>query len=280
MSTLPKLASARSFLFAPGSEERKLRNALRSGADAVIADLEDGVAPQEKASARALVPRVLAEEESDALRLVRVNAAGSGLLAKDLAALAGTFVDALVLPKATPEAVEELGPDGPPLVALVETATGLRLSYELASQPRVEALMLGALDLGVELGLEARPDGMEVLFARSKLVLDSAAAGIRGPIDQVRVDLRDAEGLEAETRLARSLGFRGKACIHPAQVDVVNAIFAPSEGELEHARRIVAVYEQTLAEGRGAVALDGELVDLPVVERARQMLTQARGERP
>ena len=119
------------------------------------------------------------------------------------------------------------------MIAIVETAQGLRLAYETASHPRVEALVLGAVDLGLELGLEVRPDGQEVLFARSKLVLDSAAAGIRGPFDLVHLDVRDGEGLEAECRLARSLGFRGKACIHPAQVDIVNAVFAPGEGELD-----------------------------------------------
>ena len=262
----------RSLLFAPGSDERKLRRALQTGADAVIADLEDAVAPARKDEARALVARVLGDEGSAAATMVRVNGTDSPHFERDLELVQNLPLQAIVLPKATPESVDALGPDGPPVIAIVETAQGLRLAYETASHPRVEALVLGAVDLGLELGLESRPDGQEVLFARSKLVMDSAAAGIRGPFDIVHVDVRDEEGLEAESRLARSLGFRGKVCIHPAQVDIVNAVFAPGEDELARARRIVESYTQGIAEGRGAVALDGEMIDLPVFERARLLI--------
>ena len=262
----------RSLLFAPGSDERKLRRALNTGADAVIADLEDAVAPARKDEARALVARVFGDEGSVAATMVRVNGTDSPHFERDLDLVQKLPLQAIVLPKATPESVDALGPDGPPVIAIVETAQGLRLAYETASHPRVEALVLGAVDLGLELGLESRPDGQEVLFARSKLVMDSAAAGIRGPFDIVHVDVRDEEGLEAESRLARSLGFRGKVCIHPAQVDIVNAVFAPGEDELARARRIVESYTQGIAEGRGAVALDGEMIDLPVFERARLLI--------
>ena len=262
----------RSLLFAPGSDERKLRRALKTGADAVIADLEDAVAPARKDEARALVARVFGDEGSAAATMVRVNGTDSPHFERDLELVQNLPLQAIVLPKATPESVDALGPDGPPVIAIVETAQGLRLAYETASHPRVEALVLGAVDLGLELGLESRPDGQEVLFARSKLVMDSAAAGIRGPFDIVHVDVRDEEGLEAESRLARSLGFRGKVCIHPAQVDIVNAVFAPGEDELARARRIVESYTQGIAEGRGAVALDGEMIDLPVFERARLLI--------
>ncbi len=262
----------RSLLFAPGSDERKLRRALQTGADAVIADLEDAVAPARKDEARALVARVFGDEGSAAATMVRVNGTDSPHFERDLELVQKLPLQAIVLPKATPESVDALGPDGPPVIAIVETAQGLRLAYETASHPRVEALVLGAVDLGLELGLESRPDGQEVLFARSKLVMDSAAAGIRGPFDLVHVDVRDEEGLEAESRLARSLGFRGKVCIHPAQVAIVNAVFAPGEDELARARRIVESYTQGIAEGRGAVALDGEMIDLPVFERARLLI--------
>ena len=262
----------RSLLFAPGSDERKLRRALKTGADAVIADLEDAVAPARKDEARALVARVFGDEGSAAATMVRVNGTDSPHFERDLELVQRLPLQAIVLPKATPKSVDALGPDGPPVIAIVETAQGLRLAYETASHPRVEALVLGAVDLGPELGLESRPDGQEVLFARSKLVMDSAAAGIRGPFDIVHVDVRDEEGLEAESRLARSLGFRGKVCIHPAQVDIVNAVFAPGEDELARARRIVESYTQGIAEGRGAVALDGEMIDLPVFERARLLI--------
>jgi citrate lyase subunit beta/citryl-CoA lyase len=162
------------------------------------------------------------------------------------------------------------------VIALVESAQGLRRSYETAARPRVAALMLGAADLGAELGLEPREDGLEIVYARSKLVVDSAAAGLRRPIDVVRFDFRDREGLERETLLARSLGFGAKACVHPDQLDVVNRVFTPSADEVSWATRVLAAYEDGLREGRGAVALDGELVDLPIVERARGVLARAR----
>lgn len=268
------LATARSLLFAPGNDERKLEKALAAGADALVADLEDAVPAGEKEAARAVAGRVLAEPRTGSLVAVRVNAAGTEEWEADLEAVARLALDALVLPKATPDAVAALGPDGPPVVAIVETAQGVRQAYETARMARVAALVLGAVDLGLELGLEPRADGLEVLYARSRLVLDSAAAGIRSPFDLVHVDTRDHEGLEAEARLARSLGFRGKACIHPAQVEIVNRVFSPTEVEVDRARRVVEAYERALAEGHGVVALDGEMVDLPVVERARRVLAE------
>jgi citrate lyase beta subunit len=277
---MSSLASARSLLFVPGNDGHKLEKALSAGADVVVADLEDAVPTAEKETARRLVAEQLQERRTESLVAVRVNGAGTGFWDEDLRAVAGLRLDVLVVPKASPSAVAELPKEGPPVVAVVESARGLKQAYETASAHPVAALALGAVDLGLELGLEPRPDGQEVLFARSQLVLDSAAAGIRAPFDLVRLDTRDAEGLERECRLARSLGFRGKLCIHPAQVEVVNRIFSPREDEVEHARRVVDVYERGAAEGRGAVALDGEMVDLPVVERARQVLAQAERSAP
>jgi citrate lyase beta subunit len=268
------LATARSLLFAPGLEERKLQKALGAGADAVVADLEDAVPAGEKEAARAVARRVLEGRATRSLVAVRPNAVGTAHWEADLEAVSGLELDALVLPKATPEAVTALGPDGPPVIAIVETALGLRQAFETARLPRVAALVLGAVDLGAELGLEPRADGLEVLYARSQLVVDSAAAGIRSPFDLVHVDIRDDEGLEAEARLARSLGFRGKACIHPAQIEIVNRVFSPTKEEQEHARRVIEAYEHALADGRGVVALDGEMIDLPVVERARRVLAE------
>lgn len=269
------LATARSFLFAPGSDERKLRKALEAGADAVVADLEDAVVAPEKERARALVADALGGP-APCLRLVRVNAAGSAWLEDDLAAVAGLGLDAVVLPKATPEALTALSGLGLPVVAIVETADGLRRAHDVAGAGPVAALLLGAVDLGLALGLEPRSDGMELLVPRSTLVLASATAGLRGPVDQVWLDVRDEQGLERDCLLARSLGLRGKACIHPAQVPVVNEAFAPSESELRRAREVVAAYDRAVAEGKGAVALDGEMIDLPVVERARQVLADAK----
>jgi citrate lyase beta subunit len=211
---------------------------------------------------------------------VRVNGADTAWFADDLALVRELPLAAVVLPKATPDAVAALGPEGPPVIAIVETAAGVRSAYETASSARVAALLLGAVDLGAELGLEPRPDGLEILYARSQVVVDSAAAGIRPPFDIVHLDVHDEHGLEEECRLARSLGFRGKACIHPAQLEVVHRVFAPTEAELEWARSVVDAYERETGEGRGVFALNGAMVDLPVVERARQILAEAeRSER-
>jgi citrate lyase subunit beta/citryl-CoA lyase len=206
---------------------------------------------------------------------VRVNGADTAWFDDDLALVGELEPDAIVLPKATPDAVEALGADGPPVIAIVETAAGVRATYETAKSPRVVALLLGAVDLGAELGLEPRADGLEIVYARSRLVVDSAAAGIRPPFDIVHVDVADDAGLEAECRLARSLGFRGKACIHPRQLDVVHRVFAPSDAEVEWAQRVVSEYERESGEGRGVFALNGAMVDAPVVERARRILAEA-----
>jgi citrate lyase subunit beta/citryl-CoA lyase len=212
--------------------------------------------------------------------VVRVNGADTEWFADDLALVRELQPDAMVRPKATPEAVAALGPEGPPVVAIVETAAGLRAAYETACAGRVAALLLGAVDLGAELGLEPRRDGLEILYARSQVVVDSSAAGIRPPFDIVHLDVHDETGLEEECRLARSLGLRGKACIHPAQLEVVHGVFAPTEAEREWARRVVDAYEREAGEGRGVFALNGAMVDLPVVERARRILAEAeRSER-
>lgn len=266
------VSALRSLLFAPAAEEHKLRKALAAGADAVIADLEDGTAPAEKEDARATVETVFADAGADCARIVRLNAAGTQWFAGDVELVARLEVDFLMLPKATPEAVAALGPAGPPVLAIVETAAGLRLAYETGSADRVAALVLGTHDLGAELRTTARPDGLEILYARSKLVTDSAAAGLRPPFDTVYLDIRDSESLEREAVLARSLGFGGKLCIHPAQVGPVNRVFTPSEAELEWARRVLEAYREALRDGLGAVALDGKLVDMPIVRQAERLL--------
>ena len=264
-ATARDLSHARSLLFAPGSDERKLANALASEADLVVADLEDAVAPAEKPAAREVVARV-------APKVVRVNGADTEWFADDLALVAGMELDAVVLPKATPEAVAALSPWGPPVIAIVETAQGLRLAYETACAERVSALILGAVDLGAELGLEPRADGLEILHARSRVVVDSAAAGIRAPFDIVHLEIEDDAGLEQQASFARSLGFRGKVCIHPQQVPIVNRVFLPNEQEVAWARRVVEAFE---ASREGVLAVNGEMIDLPVVERARRVLDEA-----
>jgi len=265
------ISGIRSLLFAPASDERKLLGAFRSDADAVIADLEDGVARGEKEAARKLAARVLSSVESGCARMVRVNAGER----RDLEVVAALDLDAVVLPKATPKSVAALGPEGPPVIALIETAEGLRSAFAVAAAPRVCALLLGALDLATELRLERRDDGLELLLARSRVVLDSAAARVRPPFDGVYPHVRDEAGLEAEIALAHSLGFAGKACVHPAQLAPVNRGFGVTPEQLAWARSALKAYRHAAAEGRGVAVLDGEMIDLPVVKRAQALLEQA-----
>ncbi len=241
----------------------------------MVADLEDAVVPAEKGAARKVVARVFSGPRNGGpLRLVRVNGVGTPFHAEDVAAVSRIAPDAVVLPKATPEAVDALGGGEPPVVAIVESAQGVRLAYDIAIRPRVVALQIGAVDLGAEVGLEPRDDGLELVYVRSKVVFDSVAAGLRPPFDVVHLDIAADETLEAECRLARSLGLRGKACIHPAQVVIVNRAFDPTEAELAWARRVLAADEEAASDGRGVFALEGAMVDLPVVERARRLLAE------
>ena len=205
---------------------------------------------------------------------MRINPPGTEWFEGDLELATRLELDFLMLPKATPVTVAALGPSAAPVLAIVETAEGLRLAYETAAADRVFALVLGTHDLGAELRTTPRPDGLEVLYARSKVVVDSTAAGRRPPFDTVFRDVRDPAGLEEESLLASTLGFGGKVCIHPRQVEIVNRVFAPSEAELEWARRVLAAYEQGLREGRGAVALDGSMIDLAVVRQAERLLAE------
>ena len=270
---MASLQTARSFLFAPGSEERKLVRALESGADAVVADLEDAVAPEEKGAARDLATRLLDDARTESLRLLRVNGVGTEWHDWDLAAVSGRGLDGIVLPKATDADVRAVADRvDVPIVAIVETARGLREAFEVASHEQVAVLLLGAVDLGLDLGLEQRDDGQEILFARSSLVVDSAAAGLRGPVDRVWVDVRDLEGLARDCAFARSLGFRGKALVHPDQVAPTHEAFAPTASELRRAREIVAAYDRAVEDGHGVVAPDGDMIDAPVAERARELL--------
>ena len=272
MSDDAPLASVRSLLFAPGNEERKLRGALESDADAVIADLEDAVPAAEKDRAREVVRDVLgsaAGRSPAPLRLLRIAAAEDLELAVELR------VDAVMVPKATAAGVRDL-PPGPPAVAIVETPAGLREAHAIASSPGVAALMLGAVDLSVALGLEPYGDGVELLFARSSIAVDSAAAGIQRPIDSPCLDFRDLDAVRREAERARSLGFAGKACIHPAQVAEVNAAFTPSAEQVEWAESTLAALAEAEREGRGAVALAGTMIDEPVAAQARGILARTR----
>lgn len=261
------LRRARSYLFVPGHDERKLHRALASSADAIIADWEDSVPASQLADAYEIVRTVFAaSDHRSPLRLVRLRSAADAERATAMG------VDGVVLPKATPESARQAARAHASILALIETASGLATVGQTAAEPGVEGLMLGAIDLRLSLGLEERDDGQELLSARSKLVLESTLTGLIPPIDTVNVHIDDRPRLDKECQLARSLGFGAKACIHPAQIETVNAAFAQRDSDLAWARRVIAAAEEAAAHGLGAFRLEGQMIDRPVVVRARRLL--------
>ncbi|MCU1358733.1 MAG: CoA ester lyase [Ilumatobacteraceae bacterium] len=215
------LADARSFFITAGTNEEVLRQALASAAHAVVADFEDMVPPDQKAAAREVARRVFAEP-TNCLKLVRINAPDSDEHAADMTAMADMGLDGIVVPKATPAIVGLMGDSGPAIVGLVETGEGVRLAYETACMPRVVLLAIAPGDLSKDLRMQLRPDGQSLLYTRSKLVVDSAAAGIRAPIDIPSANLDDA--LRADVQYSRSLGLWGRLCLRPGQAEVINEI--------------------------------------------------------
>jgi citrate lyase beta subunit len=264
---------ARSLLFVPGDDARKLARAWTAEAGAIILDLEDAVLGKRKPVARALTAQRLADRPARAPVIVRINALETDDGRADLHWLEEVRrVEAVLIPKASAASLAALPCLGRPVIALIETAAGVLDSQGIALLPTVSALMLGTIDLAAELGIEITSDGRELQAARSALVLAAAAAGLPAPIDGVWLGVEDLAGLRDEASSAKVLGFRAKACIHPSQVPVVEEVFRPSEIELEHARRVLSATELAASAGQGVVKLDGCMVDRPVVERARRIL--------
>lgn len=256
-----------------------LSKALASDADAVTFDLEDGVAPDAGPEARRAVADALADAPADRLVGVRINRPDAGGDVDLDAVLGGREPDYVVVPKVErPRVLERLagrlderGSDAS-LRATVETAPGVLEAPAIAAAPRVGGVGFGGEDLSADLGAAPTPGGTELDYARQRVVVAAAAAGVPA-LDTVYADFEDDEGLRAEAERAARLGFDGKSAIHPAQVGTINEAFTPAEAAVERARRVVEAFEA--AEG-GAVRVDGEMVDLPVYERARRVLDRAR----
>lgn len=262
-------AIARSYLFVPGNRPERFDKACAAGADCVIVDLEDAVPPSEKIAARVALSRWLS---SDQRVLVRINSADSEWFADDLDLCSAPGVAGIVLPKA--ERFDDLARimerGARRVLPLIETAQGMWNAHALAQTDGVERLMFGSIDFQLDTGIDGELE--ELLYFRSQLVLVSRVAGILAPVDGVTVALNDPEQLRADTQRSRRLGFGGKLCIHPKQVETVNACFAPSADEVVWARRVL----QAAAEANGAaVALDGKMVDLPVIRKAEEVMAEA-----
>jgi len=280
----------RALLYVPGSDWHKMQKAVGLGADCVCLDLEDGVAPDKKTEARALVVRALRELDfGSSERLVRINAVGSGLETDDLEAVLLARPDGVVLPKAADAdqvrqvsermaAFEEqhgLKKLSIRLVAQIESARGLVNIKDISgADARLDALIFGSEDFANDVGAKRTSDGEEILYARSKVVAHAAAFGLQA-IDMLWVDFKDAAGLKRVAAQGARLGYSGMQVIHPDQISPVQSAFTPSEAEVAAAQRIVDAYDQNVKEGRGAFALDGKMVDLPIVKAAQRVL--ARG---
>ena len=282
----------RSFLFVPGSEEKKLAKAAGLGADAVILDLEDGVAPASKAEARAQIQKFLQGQDRQAIEwLIRLNGIGTPYFEADLEVCLRGGPDALVIPKVdSPEVLRladarlteaEIAATRPTGVlgffALIESARGILNAHAIATAtPRLLGLMLGHVDLAADLGISAgRATEGIVQHARCQLVLAARAAGV-AVVDTIYLNIRDHKGLRAEAAQAAAMGFAGKLAIHPAQLPVIHEAFTPSADRVRQAERILEAWRQAEMEGRGVCALDGELIEKPVVEIERRVLERAR----
>lgn len=275
---------ARTYLYVPGDRPERFAKAAASGADAVVLDLEDGVAPASKEAARREVARH--DRPGGPQWWVRVDAHD---LERSIAAAARPGTRGVFVPGAEPALLAEVHGllsraegtaglrDGElEVIGLVETARGLQEVAEVARAPRVTRLGLGEADLAAALGITPGPDREELWPARFAVVLASAAAGLAAPVGPVETRLGDDELLRVSTSRLLRQGFAGRTAIHPAQVEVVHATLAPSAEEVEAAREIVTVFEGADAAGAGAaVTSRGQLVDLAVVRSARTVLARA-----
>jgi citrate lyase subunit beta / citryl-CoA lyase len=259
----------RSLLFVPGSRPERFDKALAAGADAVIIDLEDAVAPADKVNAREAVRAWLRPGHAV---IVRINAVDTAWFADDIALCALPGVAVVMLPKAErADTMATLMKAGAKRVLpLIESAVGFAALTALAAAPGVQRLVFGSIDFQLDLGMrDAHED--ELLVFRSQIVLASRLAGLEAPIDGVSTAIDDAEALHTDVQRARRLGFGGKLCIHPKQLAGVHRGFAPSADELAWAQRVLAA---SAAAGGAAIAVDGKMVDRPVLLRAERILSE------
>jgi citrate lyase subunit beta/citryl-CoA lyase len=295
-----KNALLRSWMFVPGNRQRMIEKSLGVAVDAIMMDIEDGVAPAEKDTARkqiaACLDQVAARLKADSklrtpARYVRINAVGHERMRDDLAQVLRPGLEGLVVPKVeTPDqvkTVEKILDQKEPEVGLargsvrllvaIESPRGLFNAYAIASaSPRVIGLLFGAEDFSREISLPLRREGeaRDLIYARSGIVTAAACAHVQA-VDGVWPDLQDTEGLKVFALQSRRLGFSGMSLIHPAQVEVVNGAFSPTADDIDYAQRVLKAFDEARERGEGAVAFGGQLLDLPIVDRARQTLALA-----
>jgi citrate lyase beta subunit len=275
----------------PGDDRRKIEKAATLGVDCICMDMEDGVAITRKSEARAVIAQAVKELDfGTSERCIRINSFGSGFEKFDLAAAVATNPDAVVVPKIeTGRQVKEISEyiemyelssktevGRIRMLVGVETAKGILNLKEIAeADKRLEAIIFGAEDFAASIGATRTKEGSEVLYARSAVVTACAANELQA-IDMVYIDFRDVEGLRAEAEEGARLGFSGKQIIHPNQVEAVQGAFTPSDEAIEYAQRVVRAFSASQREGKGAFALDGKMIDMPLLKNARKVLERAK----
>lgn len=290
ISPATSISPGRSWLFVPGNNEHYLIKSAESEADALLLDLEDGVPAGEKERGREMIAASLATP-SGKVRFVRVTAWPTGQLPDDLNAVVWTGLDGICLPKAESsaqilkladrlaalESARGLVPGSVRILAAIESARGLLAAYDIASaHPRVAALMFGAEDFALDLGLltNREHEAADLSYARSALVVAATAAGVLS-IDGVYPHLKDVEGLRADARRSLNYGFSGKSTFSPRQLTVIHEVFRPSSDEVDFSRRVITAFDAAAAESAGSAVVDGQLVDLPIMLRARRVLERS-----
>jgi citrate lyase subunit beta-like protein len=283
--------SRRALLYMPGDDRRKIEKSTTLGVDSVCMDMEDGVAMNKKAEARAVIAQAMKELDFGASeRCIRINSIGSGMEKYDLAAALTTNPDAIVVPKIesaeqvkwvsdhieTHELSSSKGIGTVRLLVGVETAKGILNLKEIAeADKRLEAIIFGGEDYAASVSAIRTKEATELLYARQATVTACAANDLQA-IDIVFIDFKDPDGLRAEAEQGAGFGFSGKQIIHPNQVPVVQEAFTPSDAAIEYAKRIVESFESSQREGKGAYALDGKMIDMPLLKNAQKVLDRAR----
>ena len=281
----------RTMLFIPGNSPSMLMNSPVFGSDSIIFDLEDAVSKNQKDAARILVRNALQTFDFSEYEVcVRINCIGTEHWKEDVDEILKGSPDTIVLPKA--ESADDIKTLSKYLdetekkysidkkiniIPILESALGVENSFRIASaDERVDALFLGAEDLTADIGAKRTKSGDEIFYSRSRTVIAAKAAGIAA-IDTPFTDTNDIKGLEKDTVFAKDLGFTGKAVISPRHIEKVNKTFMPTEAEIEYAREVLEAIEEGEKAGKGAVSLNGEMIDAPVVNRAKQIIMFAEG---
>jgi citrate lyase subunit beta / citryl-CoA lyase len=284
----------RSWMFVPGHRQRMIDKAFGLKADAIMLDIEDGVAPNEKDAARKNIADSLGREKAprSPARYVRINAIGHARMEADLEAVVRPGLEGLVCPKVdSPDEVRKvasilndkepensLAKGGVKLLIAIESPRGLLAAPAIAAaSERIVGIIFGAEDFGREIGLPAVREGeaRDLIYARSAIVIAAAAAHVQ-PVDGVWVDLNDSDGLLGFAKQSRQLGFSGMSCIHPSQVDAINTVFSPTAEEIEYCQKVLHAFDEANARGDGSIAFGGQLIDRPIVERARRSIDMAK----